>query len=50
MMCMIPEAELTESGLLLPGEKILLPANGSAQYNLYGITPEGVAYLSYLGA
>lgn len=35
---------------LQPGEKLLLPASGSSQYDLYGITAAGVAYLSYLGA
>jgi hypothetical protein len=35
---------------LQPGEKLLLPASGSSQYNLYGITATGTSNLSYLGA
>lgn len=35
---------------LQPGEKILLPASGETQYDLYGITAVDTAYVSYLGA
>lgn len=35
---------------LEPGEKILLPASGTTQYDLYGITADGTAYVAYLGA
>jgi hypothetical protein len=46
-------ADLTNGfgGLPLePGEKLLLAANGTHQYDLWAITGEGVAYLTYLGA